>query len=169
MDKKKVLLVSLLFAAFMAISLSCASEPEPAKTNVTMKDLNSWTVGLESVADCDTQISIIQWKYLVKELNKVGELDNIEIADSKGMTSMNLESTIQISEVAMKYTYSLASEDSRVVLRITSIEQIDPTVEFSKVILVDQLEEYKASVIKKVSNDLQKHADQLVEKKVYLE
>lgn len=169
MDKKKGLLVSLLFAAFIAISLSCASEPEPEKANVTMKNLESWTVGLEQSALCDTQISIIQWKYLVKELNKVGELDNIEIAESKGMTSMNLESTIQISQTAMKYVYSLASEDDKIVLRITSIKQVDDSVEFNKVMLADQVAGYKDSVIKKVSEDLKKHADQLIEKKVYLE
>ncbi len=169
MDKKKVLLVSLLFAAFMAISLSCASEPEPEKATVTMKNLVSWTVGIEQSADCDSQISIIQWKYLVKELNKVGELDNIEIAESKGMTSMNLSSVIQISGNAMKYMYSLSPEEGRIVLRITSFEAVDDSVEFSKVMLADQVAGYKDSVIKKVSDDLKKHADQLIEKKVYLE
>ena len=169
MDKKKGLLVSLLFAAFIAISLSCASEPEPEKANVTMKNLESWTVGLEQSALCDTQISIIQWKYLVKELNKVGELDNIEIAESKGMTSMNLSSVIQISGNAMKYMYSLSPEEGRIVLRITSFEAVDDSVEFNKVMLADQVAGYKDSVIKKVSEDLKKHADQLIEKKVYLE
>ena len=46
---------------------------------------------------------------------------------------------------------------------------VDDSVEFNKVMLADQVAGYKDSVIKKVSEDLKKHADQLIEKKVYLE
>lgn len=61
----------------------------------------------------------------------------------------------------MKYVYSLSPEEGRIVLRITSFETVDDSVEFSKVMLADQVAGYKDSVIKSVSDDLKKHADQL--------
>ena len=171
MKKNKFIGIAVLaiFVIFMAFSLACASAPEAVKT-VDIKSLNAWLLNTSATADCDGDISMVQWKYLVKELSKVDELDNIELAQSKGMTSMNLSSMITVSKINLKYTYSFNNENGKVTLKILNIEEINPTEAPFKVSVPEsEFAQYQQNVINKFSKELAEKANQLVEKKLYLE
>ena len=163
-----ILAAVLCFTAFFAFSLSCASAPR--QKTVRIADIQEWTAGTTVSVPCTPELSVLQWKYLVTELNKINGLNNIKLAASNSLTAMNLESTITISNTVLKYIYSLESAAGQVNLKITSIEELDPAVKtFSVTMGLDEVSDYKANVIKQFTNEMTAHANELIEKKTALE
>ncbi|MBQ3686903.1 MAG: hypothetical protein II932_03645 [Treponema sp.] len=168
MEKRAFASVLLCFVAFFLLSLSCASGPK--QTTVKIANVRSWVVDGSVSVPCESNLSIAQWKYLVKELDKIDQLDNIKLSAGKGIASMNLESFIKISGVPLKYVYSVKPSAGELTLTILDIAEADPEAgAFAVTMTVDELEGYKASVVKKIEKDLTSHAEFLVENKVLLE
>ena len=156
------------FTAFFALSLSCASAPR--QKTVRIADIKEWAVNTSVSVPCTPELSVIQWKYLVTELNKINGLNNIKLSASNSLTAMNLESTITISNTVLKYIYSLESAEGQINLKITSIEELDPTANaFAVTMALEEVSNYKTNVIKQFTNEMTAHANELVEKKTALE
>lgn len=167
-SKLSSLAVALIFATFLILSISCASEP--SSVSVKIKTLQSWLIGQEKSVPCSHEKSIIQWKYLVRELSKVGELNGIQLSEGGGMTSMNLESVITISKIPLNVVYSFRNTNGQVTLQVVSVTEVDSTNSpFSVTVYESELANYKTSVTEKIGKMLEEKANQLVEKSVYLE
>lgn len=163
-----ILAAVLCFTAFFAFSLSCASAPR--QKTVRIADIQEWTAGTTVSVPCTPELSVLQWKYLVTELNKINGLNNIKLSASNSLTAMNLESTITISNTVLKYIYSLESEAGQVILKISSVEEQDPTAKtFSVTMGLEEVSDYKANVIKQFTNEMTAHANELIAKKTALE
>ncbi|MBP5157108.1 MAG: hypothetical protein ILP18_04460 [Treponema sp.] len=163
-----VLATIFCFTAFFAFSLSCASAPR--QKTVRIADIKEWTGSTSVSVPCTPELSVIQWKYLVTELNKINGLNNIKLSASNSLTAMNLESTITISNSVLKYIYSLESAAGQITLTISSVEEQDPkTGSFSVTMSINEISDYKANVIRKFTNELTAHANELVAKKTALE
>ena len=163
-----ILATVLCFTAFFAFSLSCASAPR--QKTVRISDIREWAGNTSVSVPCTPELSVIQWKYLVTELNKINGLNNIKLAASNSLTAMNLESTITISNTTLKYIYSLESAAGQVNLKINSIEELDSASKTLSVTMgLDEVSDYKANVIKQFTNEMTAHANELVAKKTALE
>ncbi len=163
-----VIAVAACFTAFFLFSLSCASAPR--QKTVRIADIKEWAGSTSVSVPCTPEISVIQWKYLVTELNKINGLNNIKLSASNSLTAMNLESTINISDTVLKYIYSLESAGGQITLKIVNIEEADPVSNaFSATMTLDEISDYKANVIKKFTNEMTAHANELIAKKTALE
>ncbi len=165
---RTILAAVLSFAAFFLFSLSCASAPK--QRTIKIADIKSWTVGTSVSVPCSPELSVIQWKYLVTELNKINGLDNISLSASNSLTAMNLESTIRINGTPLKYIYSLKSTDKLIILEISDVEEVDAkTNAFSSTMPLNEVNDFKENVIKRFSAEMTEHGHELVTKKTALE
>lgn len=165
---RTILATVLCCTAFFLFSLSCASSPK--QRTVKIADIKSWTAGTSVSIPCSPELSVIQWKYLVTELNKIKGLDNITLSASNSLTAMNLESTIKINGTPLKYIYSLKSTDKLIILEISDVEEVDAkTNAFSYTMPVKEIDDFKESVIKRFTAEMTEHGHELVTKKTALE
>ncbi len=163
-----ILATVLCFTAFFLFSLSCASAPK--QKTVKISDIKSWTEGTSVSVTCTPALSVLQWKYLVGELNKINGLNNIKLSASNSMYELNLESTITINGTPLKYIYSLKSSNDQITLEISNVEEVDAkTNAFSSTMLLSEIADFKENVIRRFSTEMTTHANELVAKKTTLE
>lgn len=158
----------LCCTAFFLFSLSCASSPK--QKTIKIADIKSWTTGISASIPCSPELSVIQWKYLVSEMNKINGLENITLSASNSLTAMNLESTIRINGTPLKYIYSLKSTDKLIILEISDVKEVDArTNAFSSKMPVKEIDDFKQNVIKRFTAELTEHGHELATRKKDLE